>query len=163
MSENPTVAMLIRLFDEAYMKRAWHGPNVRGSIRGLDVEAATWRPSPDRHNIRELVLHIAYWKYTVRRRLTGLKRGAFVLDGSNWFTRDEPDAEAWREEVALVEREHRALRAEIEKLQDSDLSRRVGEHDFARLIYGAAAHDNYHNGQIVMLKRMFQRPSGARG
>jgi uncharacterized damage-inducible protein DinB len=160
MSGNATVSVLVRLLDEAYSKQGWHGPNVKGSIRGLDAEAATWRPSPGRHNIRELVLHIAYWKYTVRRRLTGIKRGSFALEGSDWFSRDVADAGAWHEEMALVDAEHRALREEVLKLTDADLGRRVGRHDFARLVFGAAAHDNYHNGQIVMLKRMYFERSG---
>ncbi len=33
------------------------------------VEEAAWRPQADRHNIWEHVLHAAYWKYTVKRRL----------------------------------------------------------------------------------------------
>jgi hypothetical protein len=75
--------------DEAFDRKAWHGTNLRGSVRGLDARDAAWRPGRGRHNIWELVVHAAYWKYTVRRRLTGEKRGSFPLPGSNWFTRPE--------------------------------------------------------------------------
>src|ERR1700733_13997187 len=62
--------MLIDFLDEAFDKKSWHGPNLRGSIRGLSAKEAAWRPGQDRHNIWELTLHAAYWKYIVRRRLT---------------------------------------------------------------------------------------------
>ena len=51
------------LLDEAFDRRSWHGTNLRGSIRGLPRSTAAWRPAPDRHNIWELVVHAAYWKY----------------------------------------------------------------------------------------------------
>ena len=71
--------VLLRILDEAFDQRSWHGTNLRGSIRGLTPDAAAWRPAPGRHNIWELVVHAAYWKYAVRRRLLGEKRGSFPL------------------------------------------------------------------------------------
>lgn len=149
------VEVLLRAYDEAYVKSAWHGPNVRATIRGLDAATATWRPAPERHNIRELVVHIAYWKYVVRKRLSGtVARGSFALEGSNWFRRDEIDDAAWQEEIAVADREHKLLREVISKLRTADLSRKVGRHDVARTIFGITAHDNYHNGQIALIRRM---------
>jgi hypothetical protein len=34
---SPEVSLLLRVVDEGYEKKAWHGPNLRGSIRGLDA------------------------------------------------------------------------------------------------------------------------------
>ena len=81
----PEIALLIRILDESYERKAWHGPNLKGSIRGLAPDRAAWRPQPGRHSIAEHVIHAAYWKYAVRRRLEGGTRGAFPLKGSNWF------------------------------------------------------------------------------
>ncbi|HJS59272.1 MAG TPA: hypothetical protein VKA01_14315 [Vicinamibacteria bacterium] len=55
--------ILLGLLDEAFDKKAWHGTNLRGSVRGLDARTAAWRPGPRRHNIWELAVHAAYWKY----------------------------------------------------------------------------------------------------
>jgi hypothetical protein len=52
------------------------------------------RPRPGAHNIWEFTLHAAYWKYVVRRRITGEKRGSFVLEGSNFFERPVEQTEA---------------------------------------------------------------------
>ena len=68
---------LLVILDQAYDHRSWHGTNLRGSIRGLSPEQAAWRPAAGRHNIWELVVHSAYWKYAARRRLTGEPRHVF--------------------------------------------------------------------------------------
>jgi hypothetical protein len=147
--------------DEAFDRKAWHGTNLRGSVRGLGAAAAAWRPGPGRHNVWELVVHAAYWKYTVRRRLTGEKRGSFPLAGSNWFTRPEPgppsglDA-AWRADLALLGAEHRKLRAAVAALPPGSLAELSPgtRHTLSRLVLGAALHDVYHAGQIQLLKRL---------
>jgi hypothetical protein len=151
------VALLLRLFDEAYDRRAWHGPNLRGTIRGLDARRAAWRPAPGRHSIWELVVHAAYWKYAVRRRLTGEKRGSFPLEGSNWFARSDGLVESvWRQDVELLAAEHRRLRAVVAGLRDADLPRAAAgsRQSNGTLVYGVAAHDVYHAGQIQLLKRL---------
>jgi hypothetical protein len=146
------VALLLEILDEAYDRPAWHGPNLRGSVRRLTEEDAAWRPSPHRHNVWENALHCAYWKYAVRRRLTGGKRGAFPAEGSNWFER--PDGKAtWKGDLALLEDEHRKLREVVGELPDAVLPRKSPgtRHTIARLVYGIAAHDTYHAGQIRLL------------
>src|SRR2546428_8378576 len=87
--------LLFRILDDAYERKAWHGTNLRGSLRGVTAQEALWRPGPGRHNIWELAVHCAYWKYTVRRRLTGEKRGSFPRRGSNWL----PPGKSWPDDV----------------------------------------------------------------
>jgi uncharacterized damage-inducible protein DinB len=149
------VGLLLGLIDEAFDKRAWHGTNLRGALRGIDAPQASWRPGPGRHNIWELALHAAYWKYAVRRRLTGEKRGAFGEKGSDWFARPGGEA-AWERDLAHLVREHRLLRDEVARLRDQDLPRRVGRSRWthAAMVRGIASHDLYHAGQIQLLKRM---------
>jgi hypothetical protein len=84
-----TDALLMALIEEGYSKKTWHGPNLLQSIKGISAEQAAWRPAPNRHNIWELTVHAAYWKYAVRRKIEGGKRGSFVLKGSNFFARPE--------------------------------------------------------------------------
>jgi len=137
---------LLAIIDQAYDTRSWHGANLRGAIRGVSAKQASRRPKPGRHNIWEIVVHAAYWKYVAWRRLTGQPRGSFPLKGSNWFRRPDGLSErAWQDDVALLAEMHRRLRAAVAK------SRRSRKDFF---ITGAAAHDLYHAGQIQLLKRM---------
>src|ERR1700676_1435193 len=119
---HPEIDHLLGLLDEAYKRAAWHGPNLRGSIRGLTAREAAWRPNAERNNIWEIVIHAAYWKYVVRRRLLGEKRGSFSLPGSNWFVRPVDRSEkAWRADLALLEREHQRLKEAVSSFQPEDL------------------------------------------
>ncbi|MCZ7652630.1 MAG: DinB family protein [Thermoanaerobaculia bacterium] len=122
----PAIELLLAALDEAYDRRSWHGTNLRGALRGTSAAEAAWRPAPERHNTWELAVHCAYWKYAVRRRLAGTKRGSFRLAGSNWFPRPVPGAdgeEAWRSDLRLLAEEHRALRAAVAGLAAGDLGR----------------------------------------
>jgi len=152
----PEIAQLLALLDEAFEKASWHGPNLRGALRGLSAEQAAWRPAPGRHSVHELCVHAAYWKYAVRRRLTGEKRGSFAARGSNWFERGAPDAALWRADLRRLAEEHRLLRAAVSALSPRDLARvpAGARQTTERLVRGIAAHDLYHAGQVQLLKRL---------
>ena len=105
-SARKEVSLLLRLVDEAYEIQTWHGPNLRGSLRGVTAAEASRRPAPGRHNIWEIAVHAAYWKYAVRRRILGEKRGSFPLKGSNWFVRPRAGTD-WREDLATLGETHR--------------------------------------------------------
>ena len=149
----PTLDTLLLLIDQCFDKKAWHGPHLKASIRGVDPAQAVWRPQPRRHNIAEQVLHAAYWKYVVRRRLHGDRRGSFPLKGTNWFpVRGKLRDEAWAEHKNLLDQQHALLRAAIQEAC-SDKHQPLNETQF-RLITGIAAHDVYHAGQIRLLRSM---------
>ena len=152
---HPSIAWLLDLVDEAFDHAAWHGPTLRGSLRGVTEAQASWRPGRGRHNIRELAVHAAYWKYAVRRRIEGGKRGSFVLKGSNFFPRPEPgkrNEAAWRADKNLLEREHRSLRQTV-----AEVLRTARGAKFLKQLYGVAFHDIYHAGQIRLLRRLQER------
>jgi uncharacterized damage-inducible protein DinB len=155
------VTQLLAIIDQAYNTTSWHGTNLRGSVRRVTPAQAAWRPSARRHNIWEIVVHAAYWKYAAARRFTGGTRGSFPLEGSNWFRRpidrSQSDAKAWRADLALLDQMHEALRQAVVPLSAPDLDktppgRKVS--NFA-LLSGMAAHDLYHAGQIQLLKRLY--------
>ena len=154
------VEQLIAILDQAYNRTSWHGTNLRGSIRRVGLRQAAWRPRPGRHNIWEIVVHAAYWKYAAARRFTGGGRGSFPLKGSNWFRRPSDRTQAteaaWRNDLALLDQMHESLRTAVGQLTPHDLARTpsgMKVSNFA-LLSGVAAHDLYHAGQIQLLKRL---------
>ncbi len=152
-SKSSEVDFMLQLLSEAYEKKTWHGPNLRQSIRGVSARVAAWRPAPGRHNIWELTLHAAYWKYAARRRLLGLPQGSFALKGSNFFAMPEPHTDAaWRRGRELLADEHRKL---IATVADPRNSRVVKQQ--TRMIFGVAYHDIYHAGQIRLLRRLQEK------
>ena len=153
------VRVLLAALDQAYDHRSWHGTNLRGSLRGLSSGEAAWRPARDRHNIWEIAVHAAYWKYAVWRRLSGAPRGSFPLEGSNWFPRPiEATAKAWRDDLALLSRMHAALRRAVAETPPARLRAAVrGEVGALALVTGIIAHDLYHAGQIQLIKTLHRR------
>ncbi len=164
------VALLLASLDEGFAGPAWHGPSLRGALRGITHRAAAARPGAGRHNIWEIALHAAYWKYAVRRRLLGENAHSDAYDGRNWFVRPHSSRQkstaspknaaplelAWREDLALLSREHRELCATVAALRDSELDRASrGSRQTPRfMIEGIAMHDVYHAGQIQLLRRL---------
>jgi hypothetical protein len=141
--------LLLEILDQGYERSAWHGPNLKQSLRGVSARAAAWRPSPRRHNIWEIAMHAAYWKYAVRRRITGGKRGGFAREGSNWLTRPARLTQtAWRADQRLLADEHRKLRAAVTE------ALRAGQKLPLPMIWGVAFHDVYHAGQIRLRRRL---------
>jgi DinB superfamily len=141
--------VLLANLDAAYTRKGWHGPTLRGSLRGLTYDVVSWRPAPRRHSIAELAMHCAYWKYAVRRKLTGAKRGSFPVKGSNWFSSDDRN---FGDIVKLLDDQHELLRTTIESLPRAAF----GDAKKLRLIYGVAAHDLYHAGQIQLIKKLYE-------
>lgn len=144
-----TRELLLHIVEEGYSAKSWHGPNLRQAIKGVSAEQALWRPAEGRHNIWELALHAAYWKYVARRKLRGQPKGSFPIPGHDFFpVPDEANEASWRKGRALLEDEHRQLRLAIAELPANSMAK------FARLIRGVAFHDVYHAGQIRLLRRL---------
>ena len=152
----------LSVIDCAYNRQSWHGTNLRGSLRGLSVTDVARRPKPGGHNIWELVVHCAYWKYVVRRRLTGEKRGSFPLAGSNFFERPVRGTSRteltrqWKADLALLDDMHHQLREVVEALPESELQKPVSARRRTPMwvVQGIAAHDLYHAGQIQLIKKL---------
>ena len=155
-SAAPTsIPLLLDNLDRAYRGRSWHGTALRGTLRGLTVDTALWRPGPDRNSIWDLLLHAAYWKYVVRRKLTGEQRGNFARPGSNFPPAAKPPtAAALRADINLLDDEHARLRTAVAALPERVLTGKRGSWRVVDYVLGAAAHDLYHAGQINLLKRL---------
>ncbi|MDQ3224609.1 MAG: DinB family protein [Gemmatimonadota bacterium] len=156
---DPRIDLLLEVVDQAFDHRGWHGTTLRGSLRGVTAKEALWRPAPGRHNIWELTVHAAYWKYAVRRRLAAAATGSFPRKPSNWPAVPEaPDAAAWKRDIRLLEGEHQLLRNAVRTLPPARLKARSpqGVWTMAEEIHGIAAHDLYHTGQIQLIKKLMR-------
>lgn len=149
--------LIVILLEQAFRKRSWHGTKLLGSIRGIKPDEAAWRPAPHRHNVWELIVHCAYWKYSVYRRFAAGPKLSFELRGSNWFARSEDVSEnALKSDITLLKNYHAKLIEAVSKFP----SKKLGEiptgsnTTYRDLGIGAAAHDLYHAGQIQLLKKL---------
>lgn len=157
--------LLAENLQPAPRRRGWHGgPTPVGALRGVDARQASWRPGAARKSVWELALHIAYWKYAVRRRLESMEAGKsderFARSPSNWPALPKAiDDAAWAADVSLVREEHTKLVAAVRRIPAGWLDRKppgVRLWTCGELIVGIAQHDAYHTGQIQLVKRLWQ-------
>ena len=129
-SEDPGSTMKDKRLEEALRHlhpppgtKLWHGgATVLGTLRGLPPQVAAWKPFPDRHSIWELALHIAYWNYAVRRRITGGAKGGFPRSPANWpHVPREWTSEAWEKDRRLVKECHYFLVDALERFDKDRL------------------------------------------
>lgn len=157
------------VLDGAFRGRGWQGPTLLGSLRGVTLDEAGKRPAPGRHCIWEHVLHAAYWKYAILRALRGDADDAFPRKPANWPQMPaRPTLAHWKRDIALLKDLHEcvveaALAVPTAKLHRIPATPR-GENQrtwtHAQYIAGSAAHDQYHCGQIQLIKRLI-RAGGA--
>jgi uncharacterized damage-inducible protein DinB len=141
--------------------QGWHGgPTPVGAVRGVGAAQARYEPAPGRKSIWGLTLHVAYWKYAVRRLIEGGERGGFPRRPSNWPSLPErQDARSWAADVALLREEHVRLTGAVSRLDPTLLDRRPPSSrrwTYGELVVGIAMHDAYHTGQIQLLKRLWR-------
>jgi uncharacterized damage-inducible protein DinB len=159
MRADPLIELLAEAVQPRPRRQGWHGgPTPVGAVRGLTAADAAWRPPGGAHSIWELTLHIAYWNYAVRRRITGADSARFPRSPSNW---PEPPARptdaAWDADRALLLDGHTRLTEAIRTVPPARLGERPAgakKWTYGELITGIAQHDAYHTGQIQLLKRL---------
>jgi hypothetical protein len=157
--------LLVRAIQPASGHGGWHGgPTPVGAIRGVGAAEAWWRPTARRKSIWMLTLHIAYWKYAVRRLLDGSARGSFPRAPSNWPSPPGlADPARWAEDVALLKEEHARLVKVAAAVPAERLGRRPPSSrrwTYGDLVSGIALHDAYHTGQIQLMKRIYRERGG---
>ena len=109
--------------------KLWHGgATVLGALRGVSPEVAAWKPYPDRHSIWALALHVAYWDYAVRRRLTDEAKGGFPRSPSNWpRVPAGTTASAWDKDRRLVKESHETLLKAMMEFDPGRLDHHAGD------------------------------------
>lgn len=145
------------VLEEAYYRKAWHGPNLHSSLKGVTAEQALIRPSNGRHNIYEVTLHAAYWVYRVIRWIRKSSELKFPVRGSNWF--ESPPSlneNEWKKVKNILNEFHDELYKLILNLNSKEIKERSekDKQKISRLLIGIAMHDVYHAGQIQLIKKI---------
>jgi uncharacterized damage-inducible protein DinB len=159
--DDPRLREILDLLDSPAGKRLWYGgATVVGCLRGVTPEQAAWKPARKRHSIWALTLHLAYWKYAVRRSLETLPSGTFPRSPANWPAVPKPaDASRWKADRSLLRSEHLqlvgAVRA-LDPLRLDEVAPGSRNYRVVDLLFGVVSHDLYHVGQIQLLKRLYE-------
>jgi hypothetical protein len=150
-------SVLARIIEEGYGPGAWHGPDLKAALDGVSAELAFWRPSPERHNIAEIVLHHAYYARQVRARLSGRDPEPFVLEGDDWFPLSDSSRLSWSAILACVDDEQRQLAEAVRDLGRRDRGPAPSADERVEAVLGITCHAVYHAGQVQLLKKLAER------
>ena len=152
------VSRILDQFRRARDGDAWHGPPLFSILADVSAETAAARPAPGVHSIAEIVLHLAAWHEAGSRRLQGQEYEPPL--GENWpqvATLTEP---AWQNCLFELRRSFEELCVGVAEFPDSRLEEQVAgkNYSFYVLLHGVVQHDQYHAGQIALLKKLAPSP-----
>jgi hypothetical protein len=114
------------------------------AVDGLTAEQAAWKDKGN-HSVGQLTHHIVFWNERVLQELNGQKPAAY--SGKNDETFDSFDKKAWADLVNRLD----AVMVGIEKVvQEADEEKLK---KIAPTIANVGAHNAYHTGQIVVVRK----------
>jgi uncharacterized damage-inducible protein DinB len=116
------------------------------AVQGLTADQAKWNPGNGNHSVGQLAYHLWFWNKEELARFNGEKRAAF--SGNNNETFDNFTAEQWDD---LVKNLNQVL-ADWEKAVAAANDQKLAEN--ASLIAHVGAHNAYHVGQIIYVRKL---------
>jgi hypothetical protein len=113
-------------------------------VDGLTPEQAAWKDKGG-HSVGELAFHILFWNERQLNDFRGEKRPAF--SGNNEETFDKFDQKQWADVVKKLDN----VLTDIEKWLETASDDQLKKH--AATIANISAHNAYHTGQIVSVRK----------
>lgn len=131
-----------------------------GCLEGLSLELAGRQLAGVQHSIWQLTWHMTYWMDYELRSLTGPEVPYPEHATLSWPNESVPETEeAWRAEVARFRRQVEELsewarRASLEGHGSRVVHPKQGD-TVQDVLWQMVAHNSYHAGQVVLLRRAF--------
>jgi uncharacterized damage-inducible protein DinB len=123
----------------------WFVP-AKIALEGLTAEQAKWSPGKGNHSVGQLAYHLWFWDARSLADFKGEKSAAF--SGNNEETFDNFTAAQWDE---LVKKLDQVMTDWEKAVQDAD-DQKLAQH--ASLIAHVGAHNAYHLGQIIYVRKL---------
>ncbi len=116
------------------------------AVAGLTAEQAKWSPGKGQHSVGQLAYHLWYWDSRALTEFKGEKPPAF--DGNNDTTFNNFDAAQWSDLVKKLDQVMTDWEKAVESADEKKLA------DNASLIAHIGAHNAYHIGQILYVRKL---------
>ena len=137
--------LLINQLKSSHNKANWFVP-LNIALKGLSAEEANWKPKGADHSIAELTTHIVFWNENELFKFSGENK--FGFSGDNEETFMILKNKSWLSLVTkaddiMLKWENAIEDAEEEKLET-----------WSEIIAHISAHNAYHTGQIVYIRKL---------
>lgn len=150
------VKHLKKLFADLYDGVPWTEVKLTTIITDITSEQAAKKIIPEANSIWQLVQHCLGWRDNVLRKLQGEE---FKSPEDNYLSEPtDTSADAWNQLLAALAQNNLAWQHFLQSLPDESLDNGYApaQHAFTQyaVIHGILHHDNYHIGQVLMLKKL---------
>lgn len=116
------------------------------AVAGLTPEQASWRDGKGNHSVGQLAYHLVFWNRRSLAKFKGEPETKF--SGNNEETFDTFDAKRWNDTVRQLDEVMTDLEKVVENANETQLK------SWASQIEHIGAHNAYHIGQIVYVRRL---------
>jgi len=123
----------------------WFVP-AKTAIDGLTAEQAMWSPGKGAHSAGQLAYHLWFWDARSLADFKGEKKAEF--SGINEETFDQFTSAQWAELVKKLDQVQADWEAAVQSADDQKLAEK------ASLIAHVGAHNAYHIGQIIYVRKL---------
>ena len=147
-------SILLEQLRTTHNQKDWFVP-VMEAVDGLTPAQASWKDSGGNHSAGQLANHLLFWNSQQLAKMKGEKPAAF--SGNNDETFNSFDAKSWKQTVQRLD----AVLTELEKLVESADDAKLKE--WASGIAHIGAHNAYHTGQIINVRRLQGAWDAAKG
>src|SRR5580704_9928105 len=137
--------VLLEQLHTTHDKEDWFVP-ASVAVDGLTADQAKWSPGPGNHSIGQLAYHIWYWDDRELKEFNGEKPAPF--DGNNNETFDNFTPAQWTDLVHKLNQVMTDWEKAVETADDQKLA------ENASLIAHVGAHNAYHIGQILYVRKL---------
>lgn len=150
----PTLkSILLAQLRSTHNKAEWFVP-VNTAVAGLTPEQARWiprsegpnNPAPEDHSVGMIAYHLLYWNTQALAKLKGEKVPPPTSDNTETFNKF--DATNWPETVKKLDENLTAIEQLVEAADDVKIAA------IANSISHISAHNAYHTGQIIMIRKL---------
>jgi len=146
---------LLRQFDQGFDANGWFVA-VKNSIDGVSVEQAVWKPNDGVNCIWETLSHLTYYNNAYLQRFKGIEYQYDITTNDESFSTGEYSEADWQAEIdrySAVMNEWRGLINDADEAKFAEPVSADNQTKWATLILNVAAHNAYHAGQIMLLRK----------
>lgn len=138
-------SLLLHELRTTHNKTEWFVP-INTAVDGLTAEQANWQPPHGGHSAGQLAYHLLFWDRRNLNNLQGIKNDKFTGDNKETF--DKFDNKQWADVVKQLDQVMTDLEKLVETADDQQLAK------WANTIGNICAHNAYHIGQIVYVRKL---------
>lgn len=142
--ESSNKTLLLDHLKESHSNNNWFVA-VNSSLKNLTAEQAVWTDGKGNHSAGQLAHHLLFWNERILKGFKGEKVDEFK--GNNTETFDQFDAKQWADVVARLDK----VLTELETLVQNATEKQLTE--WAPTLVNVSAHNAYHTGQIVVVRK----------